>query len=80
MAQQPIGVHRIIHGDAMIAAAVAVFAYIYMENAGAVYFRKTMFFKYITELFILTQGDAGDAAAAGVFTYIYMECAGRESY
>jgi hypothetical protein len=51
-----------------------------MENAGAACFRKTMFFKYITELFVRTQGDAMIAAAAAVFTYIYMECAGRESY
>jgi hypothetical protein len=44
MAQQPIGVHRITQGDAGDAAVAGVFAYIYMEIAGAAYFRKTMFF------------------------------------
>jgi hypothetical protein len=61
------------------AAAVGGFADIYMEIAGAVCFRKTMFFKYITELFVRPQGDAMIAAAVAVFAYTYMEIAGRES-
>jgi hypothetical protein len=66
--------------------AVGGFGGNHAGDAGAEYFRKTMFLKYFPASFILTQGDAiglGYArlsafphtvrvAAATVFAYIYM--------